>query len=118
MNQQQSGLWERGISRFLDFSSARLFHSPSRRLFICSPGLTLCAVSAQPMRSVRQADRSIQMLMHGYRAARQAGSPTHRFDLQAEVLKADRVVPVHRALELQREDEIQISAAPGYKRAA
>src|SRR5439155_17304070 len=125
-----SGLWESGNpavlrdfqarweSRFLDFSSARLFHSPSRRLFICSPGLTLCAVSAQPMRSVRQADRSIQMLMQGYRAVRQAGSPTHRFDLQAEVLKADRVVPVHRALELQREDEIQIPAAPGYKRAA
>ena len=70
------------------------------------------------MRSVRQADRSIQMLMQGYRAARQAGSPTHRFDLQAEVLKADRVVPVHRALELQRDDEILISAAPGYQRAA
>jgi hypothetical protein len=70
------------------------------------------------MRSVRQADRSIQMLMHRHRAARQTGSPAHRFDLQAEVLKADRVVPVHCALELQREDEIQIPAAPGYKRAA
>ena len=58
------------------------------------------------------------MLMHRYRATSQAGSPTYRFDLQTEVLKADRVVPVHRALELQREDEIQISAAPGYKRAA
>jgi len=58
------------------------------------------------------------MLMHSHRAARQAGSPTHGFDLQAEVLKADRVVPVHCALELQREDEIQIPAAPGYKRAA
>ena len=70
------------------------------------------------MRSVGQADRSIQMLMHSHRAASQAGSPTHRFDLQAEVLKADRVVPVHCALELQREDEIQIPAAPGDKRAA
>src|SRR5216684_858364 len=58
------------------------------------------------------------MLMHSHRAASQAGSPTYRFNLQTEVLKADRVVPVHRALELQREDEIQISAAPGYKRAA
>ena len=70
------------------------------------------------MRSVRQADRSIQMLMQSHRAASQAGSPTHRFDLQAEVLKADRVVPIHRALELQREDEIQIPAAPGNKCAA
>jgi hypothetical protein len=58
------------------------------------------------------------MLMHSHRAASQAGSPTYRLDLQTEVLKADRVVPVYRALELQREDEIQISAAPGYKRAA
>src|SRR5712671_5872781 len=58
------------------------------------------------------------MLMHSHRAASQAGSPTYRFNLQAEVLKADRVVPVHRALELQREDQIQIPAAPGYKGAA
>src|SRR5258708_30285853 len=58
------------------------------------------------------------MLMRSYRAASQAGSPTYRFNLPTEVLKADRVVPVHCALELQREDEIQIPAAPGYKRAA
>src|SRR3981081_1409950 len=58
------------------------------------------------------------MLMHRYRATSQAGSAQYRSDLPPEVLKSERVVPVHRALELQREDEIQISAAPGYKRAA
>jgi hypothetical protein len=58
------------------------------------------------------------MLVHHHRAACQTRSPAHRFDLQAEVLKVDRVVPVHRTLELQGEDEIQIAAATGHKRAA
>jgi hypothetical protein len=48
----------------------------------------------------------------------QTRSPAHRFDLQAEVLKVDRVVPVHRALELKEEDEVQIAPGPGHKRAA
>src|SRR5882724_8278269 len=58
------------------------------------------------------------MLVHHHRAACQTRSPAHRFDLQAEILEADRVVPVHRTLELQGEDEIQIPAAAGHKRAA
>src|SRR3989442_6756096 len=56
--------------------------------------------------------------MDGHGTARQAGSPAHRFNLQTEILNADRVVAIHRALELQREDEIQIPAATQHKRAA
>src|SRR5260370_42258926 len=104
--------WE---SRFFDFSTVRLFNSPSRRGFVFWQSRTLGAVSAQTVRSVRQTKSSIQMLVDGHGAARQAGSPAHRFDLQAEILNADRVVPVHRALELQREDEIQIPAAARHK---
>ena len=65
-----------------------------------------------------EAEASIQVLMHGHAAARQAGSPAHRLDLQAEILNADGVVPIHRALELQREDQIQIAAAARHERAA
>jgi hypothetical protein len=73
---------------------------------VVAHGYTLGAVTAQPMRSMSQGNGSIQVLMHGPRATRQAGSPAHRFDLQAEILKTDRVVPVHRAFEPQREDQI------------
>src|SRR5437660_12157934 len=65
-----------------------------------------------------EAVASVQVLMDGHGAARQAGSPAHRFNLQTEILNADRVVAIHRALELQREDEIQIPAATRHKRAA
>ena len=44
------------------------------------------------------------------------GAPAHRFDLQAEILNADRVVAIYRALELQGEDEIQIPAATWQER--
>src|SRR2546421_9176702 len=56
--------------------------------------------------------------MDGHGTARQAGSPAHHFNLQTEILNADRVVAIHRTLELQREDEIQIPAATQHKRAA
>src|SRR2546429_1584446 len=107
--------WE---SRVLDFSTSRLFHSPSALRFVVCQGRTLGAVSAQPVRSMGEAVASVQVLMDGHGAARQAGSPAHRFNLQTEILNADRVVAIHRALELQREDEIQIPAATRHKRAA
>jgi hypothetical protein len=58
------------------------------------------------------------MLMHGHGATHQTGSPAHRFDLQAQIPHAGRVVPAHCALELQRENQIQISAVTRHKRAA
>ena len=54
------------------------------------------------MRSVGDGKSSIEMLMHSHGAARQGRSPAHRFDLQVEVLKAHRVVPIHRPLKLQQ----------------
>src|SRR6516164_1390033 len=51
------------------------------------------------------------MLVHRDVAASQRPSPWHLLDLQPQVLKADRVVAVHRALKLQREDQIQVLAA-------
>jgi|GEM_PF-5570231 len=53
--------------------------------------------------------------MHGYGASGQGAAPAHRPDLQGQILKADRVVAVQRALELQREDQVQIAARAGGK---
>ena len=61
---------------------------------------------------------SVQMLVHGDRTAGQGGAPAHRFNLQAQVLNAYRVVSVNRTFELQREDQIQISAGAAHKRSA
>src|ERR1700727_816720 len=55
------------------------------------------------------------MLVNRHVAARQCGSPAHRLDLQGEGQKADRVVRVDRALELKRENQVQIAAAPKHK---
>ena len=102
----------------MDFSTSRLFHSPFAPHFVVDQGHTLGAVSTQSVRSVRQADRSIQMLIDRHRAARQTPPPAHRLDLQAQMLETDRVVAVDRALELQRENQIQIPAATRHERVA
>ena len=62
-----------------------------------------------------EAESSVQVLMHRDLAARQRGSPAHRFDLQAQILKADRVVAVHCPLELQGEHQIEIASPTGQK---
>src|SRR5271167_2282939 len=59
------------------------------------------------------------MLMQGHGAASQCPAPDHPLDLQSQILEAHRVVAVHHALELQREDQLQIFAAwASHKRAA
>ena len=103
--------WE---SRFLDFSSPRLFHNMWRRWFV-QQQLAVRAISAQSLRSVGDRESSIEMLMHPDRATRQGRSPAHRFDLQAEVLKAHGVVPIHRTLKLQTENEVQVLTSLGQK---
>src|SRR5215470_8967078 len=70
--------WE---SLLLDFSSSRLFHSPSRGHFGCSNGRPLGRVMAESVRSVRDTQSSVQMLMNHDVAARQRGSEAHRLDL-------------------------------------
>ena len=53
---------------------------------------------AQALRSVGEGQGAIEMLMQPHHAARQGGSAARRFDLQAEMLKAHGVVPIHRPL--------------------
>src|SRR5579884_900570 len=60
------------------------------------------------MRTVGETQGSIQVLMHHHLTTRQGCPPAHALDLQAEILKAHRVVAVHRAFELQREDQVQV----------
>src|SRR5258708_37075885 len=83
--------WE---SRFLDFSTPRLFHSPSRRCFVCCQGYPLGRVMTDSVWSVSEAQSSVQVLMNHCVAAGQRGSPSQRFDLKSEMLKADRIVPI------------------------
>src|SRR5436853_6958679 len=89
--------WE---SRVLDFSTSRLFHSPSALRFVVCQGRTLGAVSAQPVRSMGEAVASVRVLLAGHGAARQPASQATRFNLQPAILNADRVVPIHGPLTL------------------
>src|ERR1700674_1729146 len=66
----------------------------------------------QALRSVSDGESAIEMLMDPYRATGQRRPPAHRFDLQAEMLKAHRVVPIHRPLKLQAEHEVQVLPPP------
>ncbi len=100
--------WE---SRFLDFSIPRLFHDRRRGL----EWRSLVAISAQQLRSVGEGESAIQMLMHSHRAPCQTRSPAHRFDLQAEMLKTHGVVPIHRPLKLQAENQVQVLTSPRQK---
>ena len=67
------------------------------------------------MPSVRQTQRAVQVLMHHDMAARQRRSPPYLLDLQRQILKAHRVIALHRAFDLQREDPIQIPLLAGQK---
>src|SRR5271166_1409474 len=100
--------WE---SLLWDVPTARLFHSVRRRVFVCVEGHTLGAITSQPTRSVGEADGTVQVLVNQHGAAGQCPAPLHPLNLQRQVLKADGVVAVHRALKLQREDQVQILAA-------
>src|SRR6266702_2366708 len=86
-----------GESLFLDFSTERLFNS----LLCCrlADRCALAGIAPQPARPVGDAERSVQMLVHGDVAAGQGAAPAYLVDLQGEVLKADGVVAPHGALE-------------------
>jgi hypothetical protein len=76
----------------------------------------LSRVVSESVWSVGQCEGCIQMLVHGHRAARQDAAPADRLDLQRQVLKADGVVLVDCALELEGEDQVQILARAGQER--
>jgi hypothetical protein len=52
-------------------------------------------------------------LMHHYLAARQGRPPAYALDLQAQILKAHRVVAVDAAFELLRENPMQVTSPAG-----
>ncbi len=98
-------------SLFLDFSRAHLFHS-----WFCWVVIgwgnrnALGGIASQAVGPVGETDTSLQVLMNRDLAASQSPSPVHPFNLQSEILKADGVVPVYSALELKREDQVQVFA--------
>ena len=49
------------------------------------------------------------MLVRGHAATGKTASPLHRLDLQSQVQKADGVIAVDGALELQGEDTLELS---------
>ena len=67
------------------------------------------------MRSVGEAQGSIQVLVHDHLASGQGRAPVHPLELHAQVLKAHRVVPINGALVALREDQFQIPVPAGYK---
>src|SRR5262252_8792538 len=67
------------------------------------------------MRSMRQADRTVQVLVNRNRTTGQSGSPGHSLNLQYQILKAHRVITIDCALVLQGEDQVQVLARRPYK---
>ena len=60
---------------------------------------------------IADAEFAVEVLVHDDRAAGQCAAPTHALDLQVQILKTDRVVAVHGAFRLHREDTLQIAAS-------
>src|ERR1017187_1283926 len=75
-------------------------------------------IATQAVGSIAEAQGPVQVLAYNHAAPRQRSPPAHGFDLQSQVLKADRVVAVHRALELQRKDALQVFPPIGHKGSA
>src|ERR1700679_3320992 len=100
--------WE---SRLLDFSSARLFHALACCQFQIKDRTAALVVATEAVRPIAEAECSVQCVgaqswrsLPAFRASARARSGS-------QVLKGDRVVPVHRALELQRKHALQIFAS-------
>jgi hypothetical protein len=67
------------------------------------------------MRSVGETQGSIQVLVYQHLTTRQRRQPAHPLDLQAQILKAHRVIAVHAAFELQGENRFQVTIPAGHK---
>jgi hypothetical protein len=70
------------------------------------------------VRPVAETQSAVQMLVRDDAAASERASPLYRLDLQSQVLKADGVVAIHRALELHGEDSLEIALRARHKGAA
>jgi len=102
-----------GVPRIL-----RLFHSPTRRDFLFCQEHSFRTVAPEMLGAVSNSESSVQVLVHGERASGQGGAPAHRFNLQAQILNAHGVISIHRTFELQREDQVEVSAGAAHKRTA
>src|SRR5216683_5373744 len=70
------------------------------------------------MRPIAETQSAVQMLVCNYAATSERAPPLHRFNLQAQVLKADGIVAVDRTFELQRENASQVALGARHKGAA
>src|SRR5260370_14999478 len=70
------------------------------------------------MRPIAETQSAVQMLVCNYAATSERAPPLHRFNLQAQVLKADGIVAVDRTFELQRENASQVALGAGHQGAA
>src|SRR5450759_6033720 len=78
--------WE---SRFLDFSSARLFHGLAGRQFPVENRTAALVIATEAVGPIAEAQGPVQVLVCNHGAASQRAPPAHRLDLQSQVLKAD-----------------------------
>src|ERR1700745_3368077 len=62
------------------------------------------------MRTVMNRESSIQVLAQDHATAGQRPPPTRLLDLVDLLIQLHRVIPIHHALMLDREDPVQISA--------
>jgi hypothetical protein len=81
-------------------------------------GCPASVIATQAMRSVGETQGSIQVLVHHHLTTRQRRPPAHPLDLQAQILKAHRVIAVYAAFELQGENPFHITIPGGHKRMA
>ena len=77
--------------------------------------LALLIVIADHMRPVANGSSPIEKFMDGHRTADQRGAPLGPFQLEHVMIENDRVVAVHRALMLNREDPLQIPPRRPYE---
>ena len=103
-------------SRFFDFSFQRLFHGLDLFFGQRRQQFSFCAVVSDAMSQDHEGEASVQMLMDADLASGQCGAPLGTLDLQDQVVKAHRVIPINGALESLREDHFQVPLPTGYKR--
>jgi Transposase IS116/IS110/IS902 family len=86
-------------------------HDLAGRQFQVEDRIAPLVVATEAVWPIAETQSPVQVLVRDHGAACQRCSPAHALDLQNQVLKAHRVVPVHGALELQRKNALQILAA-------
>src|ERR1035437_6630431 len=95
-------------SLLFDFSSQRLFHGLDLFLGERRQEFSLRAVVSDAMSCDHEGQGSVQMLMDDCLASGQGGAPLGTLNLNDQVVKAHRVIPINGALESLRKDHFQV----------